>query len=312
MKKKPEFYNISRTKFLIFYILSGGFFDLYWQYRNWKYLKQTTQQYKKIWPFWRAVFSIIWFGILYRKVDNDISEEKLAAHALLYALSFGTAFLDNPYWLLGYISIIPLLSLRSKIEKRNQSKHPHTKNENHRFPWTIVNTLWSIFLLPVFFLMLTAILTAFYITPSTATVTGSTLHSYQYNYLYENNLIEKEEVVKYFYSRGFFSIEADGSIITDKGITSYETNPHTDVLEIHKATYDEIEMINITQETFISDVIVEVFLYNNDSFLLYLSDEEDTYDQAIELLLEHTEHWNGQSLDEAHRYTPSHAWAIVA
>ncbi|AZE51116.1 membrane protein, putative [Pseudomonas chlororaphis] len=64
------FYVVSRTKFLTLFLLTFGFYRLYWAYKNWQQFKQATGQ--EMWPIARALFAIFCTHALYREADTKI------------------------------------------------------------------------------------------------------------------------------------------------------------------------------------------------------------------------------------------------
>src|SRR5262249_4420660 len=52
------YHHVSKLKFCIFSLVSFGLYELYWFYKNWKYIR--NRDHSDIWPFWRALFSPIW------------------------------------------------------------------------------------------------------------------------------------------------------------------------------------------------------------------------------------------------------------
>lgn len=49
---------------LVYMVLSLGAYALYWFYRNWDAVRQASGQ--KMWPFWRALFAIIYVWPLFK------------------------------------------------------------------------------------------------------------------------------------------------------------------------------------------------------------------------------------------------------
>jgi hypothetical protein len=50
-------------------IVSFNLYDVYWIYRNWRYLKERDGL--KIWPFWRAIFGIFFIYSLLETIKTD-------------------------------------------------------------------------------------------------------------------------------------------------------------------------------------------------------------------------------------------------
>lgn len=62
------FFPVSENKLFTLYILSFGFYGMYWFYRNWK-LQQPLMD-KNIYPLWRAIFSIFFTHALFRRINR--------------------------------------------------------------------------------------------------------------------------------------------------------------------------------------------------------------------------------------------------
>ncbi len=65
--ESDKFSNIvSPSKFIVLSILSFGFYELIWIYRNWKFFKEKEKL--DISPFWRTVFAIFFIYSLFKKM----------------------------------------------------------------------------------------------------------------------------------------------------------------------------------------------------------------------------------------------------
>ena len=63
-----SFFPVSENKLFTLYLLSFGLYGIYWFYRNWK-LQQPVMD-KKIYPLWRAIFSIFFTHALFRRINR--------------------------------------------------------------------------------------------------------------------------------------------------------------------------------------------------------------------------------------------------
>ena len=68
---KIDFFPVSEGKFITLYIMSFGLYGVYWFYKNWK-LQQPVMD-KKIYPVWRAIFSIFFAHSLFNRIDQSAS-----------------------------------------------------------------------------------------------------------------------------------------------------------------------------------------------------------------------------------------------
>lgn len=81
---KITYFPVSEGKFITLYILSFGLYGVYWFYKNWKL--QEAKMDKKIYPVWRAIFSIFFTHALFKRIDQSAShlekQHKFNANAL--------------------------------------------------------------------------------------------------------------------------------------------------------------------------------------------------------------------------------------
>lgn len=65
----PQFFPVAEGKLITLYILSFGLYGIFWFYKNWK-LQQPLMD-KKIYPVWRAIFSIFFTHSLFKRIDQQ-------------------------------------------------------------------------------------------------------------------------------------------------------------------------------------------------------------------------------------------------
>lgn len=73
----PLFLYIPVWRLILLSILSGGLYQAYWIYKNWRYLKERERV--DIRPFWRGIFGIFYCHSLLRRIHGD--REARAAQA---------------------------------------------------------------------------------------------------------------------------------------------------------------------------------------------------------------------------------------
>ena len=71
-EQKTQFFPVSEGKLMTLYIMSLGLYGVYWFYKNWK-LQQPLMD-KKIYPVWRAIFSIFFTHALFRRINAHATE----------------------------------------------------------------------------------------------------------------------------------------------------------------------------------------------------------------------------------------------
>src|ERR1700712_5207739 len=71
-----EFYFcVSTLKFILMSIGTLGFYQLYWHYKNWSYLKISKSL--DIMPFGRAIFAHLWAFSLFNYIYKSASENNI-------------------------------------------------------------------------------------------------------------------------------------------------------------------------------------------------------------------------------------------
>jgi hypothetical protein len=120
-----DWFTPSTFKFLVMDIVTLGLYKVYWNYRQWKCVKQ--REGSAIMPFWRAVFTPIWFYFLLRRMAAERSRLGLPAMpaGLLTALYLAlvlTYVLPPPLDLLGSVlAVIPMLAANRYAITLNQA-----------------------------------------------------------------------------------------------------------------------------------------------------------------------------------------------
>ena len=87
-QEKVQFFPVSEGKLMTLYIVSLGLYGVYWFYKNWKL--QEPLMDKKIYPFWRAIFSIFFTHALFRRINAQATglEKKHRFNANVLATFF--------------------------------------------------------------------------------------------------------------------------------------------------------------------------------------------------------------------------------
>lgn len=69
---KIPFFHVSQKKFLVMFVMTLGFYSLYWFFKQWQALKEYYQL--SCWPVARAFFSVFFTHSLFRYVREYIKE----------------------------------------------------------------------------------------------------------------------------------------------------------------------------------------------------------------------------------------------
>jgi hypothetical protein len=70
-----KFLYISESRFIVMSILTLGIFEIYWNYKNWSYIKKRDNL--DIQPVWRAIFGIFYIHSLLSFIEQDNEMNKI-------------------------------------------------------------------------------------------------------------------------------------------------------------------------------------------------------------------------------------------
>lgn len=187
--------------------------------------------------------------------------------AAAYLLLNAVGSLPDPYWIMAFLSFIPILPAVQAIAKINASGHAHKKRHPHN-AWN-----FSAYLLggpSVVFIILSAI----NYFPSTMVTDGTRLWGKDLDYLIEQGMLGEDEKIQYFYSGGLLSIEDDGQFITDGYVVSYGRDPDDGELYGGNVAYEDIVEISVAWSgSLLEDTVVTVTDVDGYEFELWISSE---------------------------------------
>jgi hypothetical protein len=121
--------------------------------------------------------------------------------------------------------------------------------------------------------------------PTTNVVSGERISAADLDLLTKNQIIIEIDIIEYFYSYGFTSVLEGGSILSDSGVTAYQTNEQGEV-ETYWLPYEQIASVELVEMgNFLNDSVYRVNGFGEDSWLLlYLSAEEGGDVRFVEAL----------------------------
>jgi len=68
-RSESLFLYIPVTRLILLSIVTGGLYEAYWIYKNWRFIKE--RQGLNIKPFWRGVFGVFFCHNLMKEISND-------------------------------------------------------------------------------------------------------------------------------------------------------------------------------------------------------------------------------------------------
>ena len=266
------YYPVSSGKFIVLSVLTWGIYELYWFYKNWSFVRHRDGS--GILPFWRAVFCPLWYPALlldFRRNQGrtSISTPDVVFPSLTYLILGSMWHLDDPFWLIAWLSFAPLLPMVQRINARNPENSLHYASNSS---WKLRHLLLAALSAPSIAFVIASSVGAI---PSTQVTPGWMLWSYQREHLENSGIIEAGERVLYFYSRGPFSIRDDGQLLTERGVISYWRNEESNELSVKRADFSEIADVAYEYGNWIDPTSVKISRHDSSWFELLLSAEAE-------------------------------------
>jgi len=143
---EPAYFPVSTTKFIVMSVATGGLYELYWSYRNWKFVKH--HESRKIMPFWRAFFVLFFHYDLLKTIKRDLGVRVPVDYSagwltVAYLVWLLTWRLPDPFWIVSYMTFVPLLPVVAAINNANAGR-VSDEHMNTRF------TAWNVAMIVVF------------------------------------------------------------------------------------------------------------------------------------------------------------------
>ncbi len=133
--KDSAYFSVSPFKLAIMSICTGGFYNLYWIYKNWVHIKE--QLLLDINPAWRTIFSFIWIYFLFDLIQDKANKGNIESSiypgtmTVLYILFGVSSWLPDPYWLLCLFSFMVLIPANNVITKINQKLYKNSEQNKN-------------------------------------------------------------------------------------------------------------------------------------------------------------------------------------
>lgn len=270
------YFPISPIKLLPLWVITFGFYGLYWFYRNWKYVK--NRDGSSIMPAIRAFFFGFWYYPLFKDLvkDNDARYDKnhlpnnasgivLALVFLIAVVSSNKSAYSMLFLCLSVLTIIPLQNYINYVNKENQEAIKYNSRWNIRHYMVVLLTV------PLFLLNIGGEIGFL---PNDEVVDGRRLMSHDLRFMQRYGIIKPGDSINYFYSNAFLFIRDDGNGFTDRHVFSYWKD-ETGALVYKLADFSEIEDIKVNWAGGWNDNTVVTVVRNDQSdFLLYVSNAE--------------------------------------
>jgi hypothetical protein len=115
-----ELHAVEVFKLLLLSIVTLGMYEIFWFYRNWSRVRERGRD---ISPFWRAFFSPLWCFSLFDEVRDqaDAAQVKVRWPPIPLALAYFVLSvvwrLPDPWWLLTFVSVLPMVPVQLTINE---------------------------------------------------------------------------------------------------------------------------------------------------------------------------------------------------
>ena len=280
-QREVSYHHVSAVKFIVYSILSFGIYDVFWFYRNWRFIKARDRS--GIMPFWRAIFAPLWCYSLMKDVATTAGAGSMTIPALAaigYFAVSALAALPDPYWLISLGAFVLLLHpvrLINRINREQGMRGPYySRVRIHHVLLCGFGALFCAFV----------VLSSLSLLPSTQVLPGERLPRRDVAWLRAAGIVKPDEIVEYFYSGGILSIREQGYVVTDKRVSAYEGNSDRDEMRIQSASYDEIEDVRVEYGAH-SLENTEVFIKTGEEqgFSLFFSTEQKVDRRCVQTLM---------------------------
>lgn len=288
-KHQAQYYPVSPLKFIILSYVTMNFYIIFWFYKNWCFVKERDKS--TAWPFWRAVFSGLWFYPLMNNVRNNSNFNISTVLAAFLAISFFVVGgLSNRYgfsgdypipilWglVLDFVPMALILPLVSGIVTINGADNPATEKNSRFGPLAIIAILVAG---PLALWTTGQVINAI---PTAKLYNSTYLWQKDKDYISDVAFFDEDESLVYFYSDGLFSIKEDGNILTTKKIVSYGQDLDGET-QVFSSYFEEIELIEVMYGSYLESTIMAVYDQYGDGFYVYLPGKKASANKFIDRL----------------------------
>ena len=269
----PRYVATSPIKFIAMSLCTFGIYELYWSYKNWRFIKDRDGL--EIMPFWRAFFYPLWHYSLLAALNKTLKSRVLSIGivrgglaAWVLVLNFAIN-LPDPYWLLSMLTVLGFIPALWAMQGHESTNALQDRPKSFR-PSNLAAYLLGG---PLF---LFVALSAIGFLPSTAVVTEAAMWDRDIEYLRDNDILGPDEKIAYFYSEGAWSIAAGGQFFSDKFVTSYSQDLDTGEIYLDYVEFSRIDDIDVVwAETWLDITIVTITTDDDYEFELWLSAEAE-------------------------------------
>jgi hypothetical protein len=134
---EPPFFAVSLAKLVVMSVCTLSLYEIYWFYRNWKYIK--GRERTNISPVPRAIFAVFYCYQCFARVRRYDAEKNGNSTLLAGPLAIGWIVttvlwkLPDPYWWLSLLAFVFLIPIQAHANRLNAQVSPsHNRNTSLR------------------------------------------------------------------------------------------------------------------------------------------------------------------------------------
>jgi transglutaminase-like putative cysteine protease len=270
------YFPVSLPRLFALSIATFGLYQLYWFYQGWKYIR--NRDGSMIMPFWRAVFTPIWFLPFYLELRRDSISRfgkpllpSLPWGILLWVLFLGLNIISVFDGVRGWVSLLDVVCLLPFANYILHINREHSETIRQLSTWRFRHYLVSAFAALLIMYNMAGLLNWI---PAGEVITGEQLPGWEIKFLHRKGILPGDARLLYFYSDALFFNRNEGSGVTDRNVFSYWIDGGG--LQLRSAAYDDIEDIRVRfSDTEAAISVVTVIPKNGPSFILYASGERE-------------------------------------
>lgn len=269
---EERYFDVSLPKYCAMSICTLALYDLYWAYKNWKYIKD--RDHSTIIPFLRAIFLPITYYWLLKDISATGGAKfldtpfKRMLLALAYVFIGCLAFLPGPFSILSLLVFVPIMPAVRAIGQFNINSESSTHRKS-----TLKNYLTYLFGGSIVLLLITSVYWEYSCPACYRVIAGDKLTEESKKFLRENGLLDQGDEIILIYSAGVYSLHDDGQFLTDSYVVSYEKDEDGS-LTGGKTLFEKIHDISVDwSDSFWNETHVTIIDESGYDYLLWLSTE---------------------------------------
>ena len=143
----PLFFNTSKAKLIVMSLCTFGIYEIYWFYKNWKFLKE--EEGLNISVGGRTFFALIYCYSLFKKVREYAEKNGLSTNyspgllTLVFIVLNLACRAPHPVWMVTNLAVLALLPCQGAINKLNEKLRPGSPVNNRYGGWNIAGIVFG-------------------------------------------------------------------------------------------------------------------------------------------------------------------------